>query len=148
MQKQVTLNPGGSEKVSFLVAPTIQDTYSVQLDGLAGTFEAVEAVPFDPWVYDIDGSCYIEISEQLKATDDYIKGLITIDQLYQVKDLFEGNIRNPACLIFDPWAYDTNGSSYIEINEQLAAVNDYIAGLITIDQLNQVKYLFENNIPH
>lgn len=47
---------------------------------------------------------------------------------------------------FDPWTYDTNGSHYIEISEQLVAVQDYMGGLITLGELNQVKYLFENNI--
>lgn len=104
------------------------------------------SLPFDPWVYDTNGNCYIDISEQLVAVEDYFGLLITIDQLNEVKYLYENNIRNPACPAFDPWVYDTDGSGYIEVSEQLAAVADYFDLLITIDQLNEVKYLYEGHV--
>lgn len=41
-----------------------------------------------------------------------------------------------------PWGYDEDGSSYIEISELLHAINDYIGGDITIDQLLEVINLY------
>jgi len=40
MQKQVSLDPGQSTRVSFQIAPTAAGTYSVTLDGLQGQFTA------------------------------------------------------------------------------------------------------------
>lgn len=54
-------------------------------------------VLFDPWQYDTDESCYIEIEEQLEAVKDYMAGIITIDQLNQVTSLYTNGTRNPAC---------------------------------------------------
>lgn len=42
---------------------------------------------------------------------------------------------------FDPWIYDFNGDWVIDINETLAAVSDYYAGIITRGQLDQVLAL-------
>lgn len=99
MHKQVTLNPGQSQEVSFKVAPSAEGSYGVQINGLVGEFSATTAAIFDPWVYDTNGDCYIDINEQLKATQDYFDLKITIDRLNQVKYLFENNIKNPACLV-------------------------------------------------
>jgi hypothetical protein len=43
MQKQITLNPGESQRVSFLVAPAELGVYDVYLGGLVGSFEAIAA---------------------------------------------------------------------------------------------------------
>lgn len=40
MQKEVTLNPGESQRVPFLAAPTAEGIYDVALDGLSGQFSA------------------------------------------------------------------------------------------------------------
>ena len=45
MQKQVTLNPGDPQVVSFEVKPTVAKTYHVSVDGLTGSFEAISAMP-------------------------------------------------------------------------------------------------------
>jgi len=44
---------------------------------------------------------------------------------------------------FDPWAYDFNGNGVIETNELMAAANDYYAGIITKEQFEQVRALWE-----
>lgn len=41
-----------------------------------------------------------------------------------------------------PWFYDTDQSCYIEINELLVAINDYIEGRIAIDLLEEVIDLY------
>ena len=41
-EQSVTLAPGESKTVSFEVTPAVAKTYSVSVDGLAGTFRAVE----------------------------------------------------------------------------------------------------------
>lgn len=50
-EETLTLEPGGSRRISFEVVPTIAKTYSVSVDGLTGTFRAtevpVEVVDFD-----------------------------------------------------------------------------------------------------
>lgn len=43
---------------------------------------------------------------------------------------------------FDPWDYDVNGNGYIDIGEQLAAIEDYMAGRITISQELEVINLY------
>lgn len=52
---------------------------------------------FDPWIYDVNKSCYIEMGESLKAASDYFNGFIEKDQANQVVALYMGDIRNPAC---------------------------------------------------
>jgi hypothetical protein len=52
---------------------------------------------FDPWVYDVDGDCYISQSELLAAFHDYVYGVITDEQELQVAALYENGTRNPAC---------------------------------------------------
>lgn len=47
-----------------------------------------ETVGWDPWVYDGDGSGYIEIGELLQAINDYIGGDITISQLLELINLY------------------------------------------------------------
>lgn len=41
-EQQVTLEPGESKVVTFEVTPTEAKSYSVSVDGLTGTFSAVE----------------------------------------------------------------------------------------------------------
>jgi len=55
-------------------------------------------VPFDPWSYDTDGDCYIGLQEALLAVSDYYADLITKEQVDQVTELWQNNIRNPACV--------------------------------------------------
>lgn len=43
---------------------------------------------------------------------------------------------------FDPWSYDFNGNGIIETSELLAAANDYDAGIITKNQMEQVRALW------
>lgn len=62
----------------------------------------IPIVPFDPWGYDTDGSCYIEMAELMRAVNDYNTGLITEEQVAQVRELWENNIKNPACLAPPP----------------------------------------------
>ena len=47
---------------------------------------------------------------------------------------------------FDPWSYDFNGNGYIDTDEVLAAASDYSGGIITRDEVDQVVYLWQNNI--
>lgn len=54
MQKQVTLDPEQSQRVSFLIAPTAKGDYSVQLDGLAGEFSVLELASLIGQVVDAD----------------------------------------------------------------------------------------------
>ena len=51
--KQVTLNPGESETVSFAVTPNVKKIYSVDIEGLHGTFEAIEIPVADFVVTDL-----------------------------------------------------------------------------------------------
>lgn len=44
MQKEVTLNPGDSERVSFTIAPSIEGEYTIQLNGLTGLLNATAAL--------------------------------------------------------------------------------------------------------
>ncbi len=48
---------------------------------------------------------------------------------------------------FDPWSYDFNGNGVIDTHEMLTAANDYYAGKITWDQLQQVIALWEATKP-
>ncbi|GAI51248.1 unnamed protein product, partial [marine sediment metagenome] len=72
-QQTVDLNPGQSQQVSFEVVPTEAKVYQVVVDGLTGSFSAIAAPPvtFDPWVYDTNESCYIELEELIQATNNY-----------------------------------------------------------------------------
>jgi hypothetical protein len=54
---------------------------------------------FDPWAYDVDGSCYIEFAEWVRAVNDWDAGLITEIQRLQVDELYQNNIQNPACVV-------------------------------------------------
>lgn len=45
MEQQVTLNPGGSQRLSFIVSPTNPGIYDLLINGLGGTFEAIAGVP-------------------------------------------------------------------------------------------------------
>lgn len=42
MKKTVTLNPGESKAVTFSFTPTIARSYTVSIDGLSGSFVALE----------------------------------------------------------------------------------------------------------
>ena len=53
----------------------------------------------------------------------------------------------PIALPFDPWSYDFNGNGVIDTSEMLAAANDYFAGIITKDQVEQVRALWEQAPP-
>lgn len=54
MRKTVTLNPGESKVITFGFTPIVPKTYQVSVDGLFGSFNAIEMpVPFifsDVWV--------------------------------------------------------------------------------------------------
>ena len=41
MKQKVTLGPGQSQKVSFLIAPTDSGVYAVKMNGLTGSFEVM-----------------------------------------------------------------------------------------------------------
>lgn len=43
---------------------------------------------------------------------------------------------------FDPWKYDVDGNCYIEKQEALQAISDYYAGLILLEQANEVISLY------
>lgn len=45
LTKEVTLNPGESQAVSFQVTPQVARIYNVNVDGLAGTFSARSPIP-------------------------------------------------------------------------------------------------------
>jgi hypothetical protein len=49
--------------------------------------------------------------------------------------------------VFDPWSYDFNDNGIIDTQEMLAATNDYYAGIITWNQLQQVIALWEQAPP-
>jgi len=49
----VTLQPGESQQVSFVVTPTVAKSYSVTVDGQTGTFRAVEVPVADIRVEDL-----------------------------------------------------------------------------------------------
>jgi len=54
MAKQtVTLQPGESKVVSFEATPTVAKIYHVAVDGLTGSFEAVEAPPLEATISDL-----------------------------------------------------------------------------------------------
>lgn len=97
LTKTVTLSPGQSQQVSFQVIPTEAGLYQVLVNGLTGSFTAIEESVFDPWQYDTDNSCYIEVGEVVKAANDHLAGLITKEQADQVTALWENHTRNPAC---------------------------------------------------
>ncbi|GAH45858.1 unnamed protein product [marine sediment metagenome] len=44
--------------------------------------------------------------------------------------------------VFDPWSYDFNGNGVIDIQEVLAAANDYFDGGITKEQVLEVLALY------
>jgi len=48
--------------------------------------------------------------------------------------------------LFDPWVYDFNDNGYIDIEEQLAAISDYIEGLMTISQQLEVINLYVGHV--
>ena len=68
----------------------------------------IPVVSFNPWVYDINKSCYIEKGEALQASNDYYAGLITKSQLQEIITLWQNNIRNPVCDILPPLPPDEN----------------------------------------
>lgn len=43
MKKTITLNPGESKVASFSFTPTVAKSYVVSVDGLSGSFVAIEA---------------------------------------------------------------------------------------------------------
>ena len=49
--------------------------------------------------------------------------------------------------VWNPWAYDEDGSGYTEIGELLHAISDYIGGEITISQLLEIIDLYISHTP-
>lgn len=47
MKQKITLGPGQSQKVAFLIAPVATGSYRVTLNGLVGNFEAVGVKPVE-----------------------------------------------------------------------------------------------------
>lgn len=125
MQKQVTLNPGGSQRVWFLVAPTIQGTYNVQFDGLAGTFKATAPGPWDPWSYDTNGDGVISKPEVLVAITEYFDGLLTKEQILELIQLYYDGIK--AALVLRLFAVTTPvvGQGVFEIHCQVENIKAY-----------------------
>jgi len=72
MQKQITLNPGQSQRISFVVAPSAVGAYYVTLDGLTGSFESIQ----DPGVW-TPGIVVDSIT--VTPTTLYLGNSITID---------------------------------------------------------------------
>jgi len=52
---------------------------------------------FDPWVYDTDGDCYINVAEAMEAVHDWQMGLITMSNANEVVNLWLMSTKNPAC---------------------------------------------------
>lgn len=71
----------------------------------------ISLAPFDPWIYDKDKSCYIEVEEVVQAANDYYAGLITKEQVEQVSALWQNNIKNPACEPPPPPEVDYSGKN-------------------------------------
>lgn len=69
-------------------------------DGAVNVLDMVlfgQVTEFDPWAWDKNKNCYIDIDENLDAVDAYIAGWITQAQLNEIIYLYENHIRNPAC---------------------------------------------------
>lgn len=64
---------------------------------MVSVVQGISRPTFDPWVYDIDGDCYISMSEAQAAVNDCFMGLITGAQRDQVVALWQSGTRNPAC---------------------------------------------------
>lgn len=131
----------------------------------------VEEAGLSGWVYDATTSETIPgvtvTLDGRTTTSDY-GGIYVIDHLipgsYTIrfsKEGYEDYIRDidvikrpqylnvyltPIAPTFDPWSYDFNGNGYIDTNEALAAANDYFDGKITKEQMEQVYYLWQNDI--
>lgn len=52
---------------------------------------------FNPWSYDLNGDCWISMSEAMTALNDCTHGYITEEELNMVMYLWQNNIRNPGC---------------------------------------------------
>jgi len=52
---------------------------------------------FDPWKYDVNGSCYIDKDEAIKALQDYYDGHITEEQAEMVANLYDKGTVKPGC---------------------------------------------------
>ena len=59
--------------------------------------KAVEAVTFDPWVYDRNGDCRIWSWEAMEAVHDYQFGVITKEQADCVIALWQDDATKPNC---------------------------------------------------
>jgi hypothetical protein len=70
-EQSVTLAPGESKAVSFEAIPTEVKTYQVSVDGLTGSFRAIEAAPPSGQLLEItwrDGGVWHPISEPMPAS--------------------------------------------------------------------------------
>ncbi len=88
------------------------------------------ALPFDPWVYDLNGDGYIDDNERLKATQDYFDLIITKQQMLQVLNLPSPPASPPP----PPPECATKA-------EKLKAAQDYFAGIITKEEARAVANL-------
>jgi len=59
---------------------------------------------FDPWIYDTNKDCYIDVGEATVALHDYtVLGTITESQWLQVLNLWQNSTKNPACEVTTGW---------------------------------------------
>lgn len=76
----------------------------------------------------------------------------TFDYILEAEGTYEVTINNlPAVTVevlpSGPWVYDVDDSGYIEIDELLLAIDDYLNGVIDISLLLQVIDLYINHTP-
>lgn len=77
---------------------------------------ACVAPEFNPWDYDVDGDCYISMSEAQVAVNDFNYGKLNEAQRDEVVALWQNNTRNPACPPIEvpfPWQWLLIGGAAI-----------------------------------
>jgi len=80
--------------ISTMMGPLIG---IVMMIAMVSVVQAMSRPTFDPWAYDVNGDCYIGLSEAQAAVHDCYMGFINEAQRDQVVALWQNGTRNPAC---------------------------------------------------
>ena len=90
-QTSITHDPGTlNYNTTYYWKIVARDNHAIVKEGPLWDF-TTELGEWDPWVYDEDGSGYIEIGELLHAISDYIGGDLTISELLDIISLYIGH---------------------------------------------------------
>ncbi|GAG24577.1 unnamed protein product, partial [marine sediment metagenome] len=134
-----------------------EDNHGATTSGSVWEFTTSEEVPADcPWlsVSPTSGSVQPGNSATITVTID-TTGLAEEDYSAEIVIASNDPDEDPKIVPvtlhvgeeLDSWSYDEGGNGYIEIDELLPAISDYIGGEITISQLLEIISLYISHTP-